>query len=154
MARRNELQGIANSLNGSFISRNNEFRGYWSIGQLKTFAMSSDKKIVRISIPTRNAYAHCELLNSIERHYARIFEKLLNKQKIPAFWVKEANIILDFGTIVNNSQLLECVTSGQPFRCECQITDDKGRTYSSIHYGRCLPHSSKRELRSTRALSW
>ena len=35
MARRIEPRGIANAINGSFVSRNNDFAGYWTIGQLK-----------------------------------------------------------------------------------------------------------------------
>jgi len=35
MARRSELKGIAIAINGSFVSRNNDFNGYWSIGQIK-----------------------------------------------------------------------------------------------------------------------
>lgn len=150
MVRRMELQGIANSLNGSFISRNNDFRGYWSIGQLKLFTNNSGNDRVEFSLPTKQAFAHAELLNSVEQHYTRILEKLLNKQKVPLLWVKEVNIVLDFSPIVKTSQLAECVTSGDPFRCECQIIDDKGRTYSSVHYGRCQPHSTRREIRSTR----
>lgn len=41
-------------------------------------------------------------------------------------------------------------TSGEPFQCTCQITDDIGRDYASITYGRCLPHSVLHELKSTR----
>lgn len=35
MARRIELRGIANAINVSFVSRNNDYAGYWAIDQLK-----------------------------------------------------------------------------------------------------------------------
>ena len=44
MARRIDLHEIVNALNGSFVSRNNDFRRYGAIGQLKSLAIciSSD----------------------------------------------------------------------------------------------------------------
>ncbi|GAB0522942.1 hypothetical protein BT08F39_44010 [Escherichia coli] len=38
-ARRIDLHEIVNALNGSFVSRNNDFRGYRAIGQLKSLAI-------------------------------------------------------------------------------------------------------------------
>ncbi len=42
MARRVELRGIANALNESFVSRNNDFKGFWTIGQLKLLAINNN----------------------------------------------------------------------------------------------------------------
>ncbi|MEI1646422.1 hypothetical protein QJN88_22845, partial [Escherichia coli] len=39
MARRIDLHEIVYVLNGSFVSRNNDFRGYRAIGQLKSLAI-------------------------------------------------------------------------------------------------------------------
>lgn len=51
MARRIELQGIANALNKSFVSRNNDFRGYWAIGQLKLFAIYNNLTTMQFFLP-------------------------------------------------------------------------------------------------------
>lgn len=149
MARRIELHGIVNAINGSFVSRNNDFRGYWAIGQLKALAIDTGVTSMRFSLIPKT-----DTISSLQRyivyHYTGMLEDLLRKQQIPDFWVNEANIMLDFGANVENTWLHECSTSGEPFQCCCQITDDTGRSYSSIIGGRCLPHSAMKELKSTR----
>ncbi len=150
MARRTELKGIANSLNGSFVSRNNDFGGYWSIGLLKLFAIERGLTSVGFSFPMHKPNASFALMNYIARCYMCMFADLLRKQQLPDSWVREVSITIDFDTIAEDAQLPGCPALGEPFKCVCQIIDDNGRFYSSIIYGRCLPHSTVRELRSTR----
>lgn len=150
MARRTELRGIANSLTGSFVSRNNESGGYWSIGQLKLFATENRLTSVRFSFPAHTFDTHVVLLNNIARRYTSLLAELLVKQQIPEFWVKEVSITLDFDVIAEAPRLFDSPTLGEPFKCLCQIVDDNSHLYSSVIYGRCLPHSAARELRSPR----
>lgn len=150
MARRIELQGIVNALNGSFVSRNNDFRGYWSIGQLKSFAIDSGLTSMEFSLTIPMTDTIFNLQSYIVHYYTDMLENLLRKQQIPDFWVSEAIIMIDFNTNAESARLHECLTLGEPFQCRCQIMDDTGRYYSSIIHGRCLPHSIVKELRSTR----
>lgn len=150
MARRTELRGIANSLNGSFVSRNNEFGGYWSMGQLKLFAIERSLTAVRFSLPVHEHTTGVVLLDHIARHYTCLLTDLLVKQRIPESWVKDVSIMLGFDILAESTQLHDSSTLGEPFKCRCQIIDDNGNLYSSAIYGRCLPHSAVRELRSPR----
>lgn len=150
MARRRELQGIANALTGSFVSRNNDFKGYWSVGQLKSLAINNGLTSITFSLNTLKASTDCDLLTFIEHHYTSMFENLLIKQQVPKIWIKEANIMIDFNADAGHSWLHDCSTSGQAFQCSCQITDDNLRNYSSIIYGISAPHSAEKELKSTR----
>lgn len=152
MARRTELRGIANSLNGSFVSRNNEFGGYWSIGQLKLFATERGLTSVGFSFPVDKHNDSVALMNHIARRYTSLLAELLVIQRLPDSWVKDVSITVDFDTPVEDTQLHDIPTLGEPFKCLCQIVDDNGRIYSSIIYGRCQPHSAARELRSLREL--
>ncbi|OJT44602.1 hypothetical protein BSR04_04670 [Serratia plymuthica] len=152
MARRIELKGIANSLNESFISRNNEFDGYWSIGWLKLFAIERGLSAVKFSFPIHKSNTSSVLINYIEQCYTCMLAGLLGKQRLPDSWVRDVSIIIDFDAIVEDSQLHNYPALGEPFKCYCQITDDNGRLYSSIIYGRCRPHSKVIELQSTRCL--
>lgn len=150
MARRIELQGIANALNGSFVSRNNDFRGYWTIGQLKSFAIDSGLASMGFSLTIPKTNTTSNLQSYIVYHYTGMLKNLLRKQQLPDFWVREASITIDFDANTENAWLYECSTLGELFQCRCQIMDDIGRRYFSIIYGRCLPHSVVNELRSTR----
>lgn len=151
MTRRIELRGIANALNESFISRNNDFRGYWAIGQLKLFAIDNGLSAVEFSLTLTKSNSRFSLENYIVRHYANMLGELLRKQKIPEVWVRVVSITIDFNVNAKEVQLHEYPASGEPFQCCCQIIDDAGRRYCSIIYGRCQPHSAAKELKSGRS---
>lgn len=150
MARRRELQGIANALNSSFVSRNNDFNGYWSLGLLKYFAISNGKRSVELSFPLLQPEASGKLMEFLLRHYTNMLTKLLTQQRIPHEWVNTVSITLDFRPQIKDAALIEGAASVEPFACRCQITDDRGRHYASTLFGRCWVHSAKKELRSTR----
>lgn len=150
MARRIELKGIANALNESFVSRNNDFKGYWAIGQLKLFAIYNNLTTMQFSLTPLEAGTYFGLRHYIVCHYADILGHLLRKQQIPDIWVSGASITIDFNVNAKRSQLHERSGSGEPFQCCCRIIDDTGRSYSSIIYGKCKPHSTAEEMKSTR----
>ncbi|MCL9649583.1 hypothetical protein L2172_03950 [Pantoea agglomerans] len=153
MARRVELRGIANALNESFVSRNNDFKGFWTIGQLKLLAINNNLSTMVFPLTPPKSDPHCNLRHYVVLHYAAMLVHLLRKQLIPGFWISEANITIDFNVNAEHEHLNECSTSGEPFKCHCQIIDDTGRSYSSVVYGRCHAHSSVKELKSTRKLA-
>lgn len=150
MARRSELKGIANGINESFVSRNNDFNGYWSIGQIKSFALDNGLTSVTfpLTFPMTNPASNLQIY-TVHR-YAEMLKNLLSKQKLPDLWVRNAIIKIDFNANLKHAKLYEDTILGEPFQCTCKITDDTERDYSSIIYGRCLPHSVVRELKSTR----
>ncbi|MHA6311172.1 hypothetical protein ACX3P5_08010 [Pantoea sp. S-LA4] len=152
MARRRELKGISHSLNGSFVSRNNDYKGFWTIGLLKQFSIGQGLKSVKFTFPMYISRANSDLINDTGHRYTVMLADLMLKQQLPNSWVKKAGIVIDFYPNDNAAQSAEYHTSGDPFKCLCQITDDRGSDYSSIIYGRCLPHSPARELRSNRYL--
>ncbi|HFF9830066.1 hypothetical protein V6307_05025 [Serratia marcescens] len=147
MARRIELQGIANALNESFVSRNNDFKGYWAIGQLKLLAINNKLTTIDFFLTPPKSLPHFNLRHYVELHYVGMLGHLLRKQQIPDIWVSEASITLDFNVNAKHEQLNKCSTVGEPFQCRCQIIDDTGRCYSSVVYGRSQVHSSVKELK-------
>lgn len=147
MARRIELRGIANALNESFVSRNNDFKGYWTIGQLKLLAINNNLTAMDFILTPPKSAPYLTLINYVELHYAAMLGHLLRKQQIPDIWVSEASITLKFNVNAKHDQLNKCLTSGEPFQCCCQIIDDTGRGYSSDVYSRSQAHSSVEELK-------
>jgi hypothetical protein len=150
MARRRELKGIANALNSSFVSRNNDFHGYWSLGLLKHFALRDGGTSVDLSFPLPQPEASDKLIHFLVRHYTNMLTNLLNRQRIPHEWVSNVSITLDFRPQIKDAALIEGAASIEPFACHCKITDDRGRHFASTLYGRCWMHSAKKESRSTR----
>ena len=154
MARRTELKGIANSFNSSFVSRNNDYNGYRSVGLLKLYAIERGLTSVRFTFLPHNSDDSFVLIKDITQPYSRLFIHLLEKQQIPAAWVKEVSIMIDFATQDKADRSVISPSSGQLFKSLCQIVDDQHRLYSSAVYGQCLLHSAARELRSTRVDSY
>lgn len=150
MARRRELKGIANAINESFVSRNNDFKGYWSIGQIKSLALDNGLTSMTFPLMLSRANPTSELQSHIVCHYANMTKCLLTKQRLPNFWVSNAVIKIDFNPNVELALLYEYTTSGEPFQCTCQITSDTGRDYTSIIYGHCWPHAVAQEFKSIR----
>ncbi|EKM0364880.1 hypothetical protein ACRXLK_001027 [Cronobacter turicensis] len=150
MARRRELKGIANAINESFVSRNNDCKGYWSIGQIKSLTLNNGLTSMTFPLMLSKANPTSGLQNYTACHYANMLKSLLKKQKLPNFWVNNAVIEIDFNPNVELAQLYEYTTSGELFQCSCQITSDAGRDYTSIIYGRCWPHAIAQEFKSTR----
>ena len=150
MARRIELRGVVNALNESFVSRNNDYKGFWTIGQLKLLAINNNLAAMDFFlVPSKNSQGF-NLRNYVVLHYADMLRHLLSKQKISDNWVSEASIRIDFNVNAKHGELDNCLTSGALFQCCCQMTDDIGRIYASVIYGRCQAHSSVKELKSTR----
>ncbi|MBG5925759.1 hypothetical protein [Providencia rettgeri] len=150
MARRIELSGIANALNGSFVSRNNDFARYWAIGQLKSLAINNALSSITFSLIAPTPSSTISLKNYILWHYSNMLEHLLKKQQIPNYWVREASITIDFSVRAKYEQLDEFSSSSEPFQCCCKIIDETGRCYSSIIDSQCQPHSAVKELKSVR----
>ena len=154
MALRRELKGIANAINESFINRNNDFNGYWTIGQLKSLALDNGITSMTFPLMLSNANPSSGLQNYTACHYANMLKSLLKKQKLPNHWVSNAVIKIDFNPKVELARLHKCTASGEPFQCTCLITSDTGQDYTSIIYERCRPHAAAKEFKSTRNSSW
>ena len=154
MARRSELQGIANSLNGTFISRNNDYKGYWAIGMIKNFALEKNFSSVSFSFPAQKTIASLDLLKNIESRYTTKLADLLMKQGLKSSFIENVSITLFFDGEINHlvkHDSHNTQDNGDPFKSYCHVTDDNGRTYSSTLYGLCRPHSAENEFQSTRA---
>lgn len=150
MARRRELKGIANAINESFISRNNDFKGYWTIGQLKSLALDNGITSMTFPLMLSRANSTSGLQGYTVCYYANMLKLFLIKQKLPNHWVSNAVIKIDFNPKVELARLHKCTASGEPFQCTCLITSDTGQDYTSIIYERCWPHAAAKEFKSTR----
>jgi hypothetical protein len=149
MARRKELKNIAQGIVSSFVSRNNDYDGYWELAKL--YGLANKNKGVRVSI---------DLLESKICPYSKSFEplvqlwrgkflRMLNKRSIQVGWVDSANIHACFN-VDYNSQLHRWGAYGEPCTCTCEIITDNGITYSVSAGTKCMPFSKTAFQRSSR----
>lgn len=145
---RNALKSIAAGVLGSFVSRNNDFNGYWAIGQLYSLALKSRGKTVSISLTGDSGVPRGTLPGALEFKYGEMFFNLLARWAIQKDCIKTATIILEFECDMPSSQVL--ANNGKPFRATFAVETDYGQCFQLQYSGACWSHNPARESRSTR----
>ncbi|ELI7924687.1 hypothetical protein [Yersinia enterocolitica] len=147
MARRKELAGIASGLIGSFNSRNNDVCGYWAIGQLKSLATKQSLEAITFSLLSTEAVSDSYLIGKVTRNYSAKLYALLKSQCLPANWVLNAAITIQFSGVTPSQSEVFRHSLGEFYRCSCELIDDNGKSYTASDYGFCQPHSSHKEFK-------
>ncbi len=148
MARR-ELLDLAAAIAGSFVSRNNDIDGYWSLGVLRSYADHHNLRSLRFDILDPDAVQGRDLLNLISDKYRSVLARQLTVRKIARATLSKAEITLTFDP--SGPNLPAAPTYGAPFSCVVRLTDHRGREFERGLLGCCTPHNPLRELRSSRA---
>ncbi len=146
---RRELLDVAGALAGSFVSRNNDVDGYWSLGLLRSYADSSDGGPLRFNIVDASAQPEDDLLVHVAKVYQQMLVQQLNARRIATEVVAKAVVILTF--VRNLSNAPPATTYGAPFLCTVRLTDRRDREFERTIVGHCAPHDPQRERRSMRA---
>lgn len=145
MIRRKALKNIAAGLCSSFMSRNNDVDGYWGIGKLCLFSQQRKTQSVRLDVLACESLPASEEFLGLMRDYHLRLQKHLKAKNIPESCVKSVVFEVEFNADTKALWAL--------FKVTASITDDENITRCVAGFGRCLPHSAKRELRSARVSS-
>ncbi len=146
---RRELLDVAGALAGSFVSRNNDANGYWSLGLLRSYADGNHVGPLRFDIANGGADPENDLLRRVAEAYRRALAKQLTTRRIAPEVVAKAEIVLTFDRDAPNAP--SAATYGAPFSCTVRLTDRRDREFERTMIGHCGPHDPRRELRSSRA---
>ena len=146
MPKRKELQGIANSLISQLCSRNNDYLGYWAIGQLCELSKKEIMPNIVIDITRENTLIESLLLSGIQKECASYLKTQLEKKKIPSAWVIEAKYSISFSDdkSKNYTQWGHIINS---YICSLSLISDAGIVYSAKDGGSCVPHTTHKEQR-------
>jgi len=146
--RRNELLDVAGALAGSFISRNNDVDGYWSLGLLRSYADSKHLRSLRFDIVSGTAEPEDRLLARVAEAYRQVLTRQLTTRRIAHEILATAEIGLTFGH--DTPDPASGNTDDSPFSCTVRLTDHRDRSFERTMIGTCAPHDPRREFRSTR----
>ncbi|WP_145500018.1 hypothetical protein [Yersinia bercovieri] len=147
MARRKELVGVAQGLINSFNSRNNDFEGYWAIGQLKSFATRKGLETMTFNLLSAESVADESLISKVTNNYYAKLYALLKSQCLPTNWVMNATITIQFNGVTPLQSEVFRYSLGEFYCCSCEVIDDSGKSHTANAYGFCLPHSPYKELK-------
>ena len=152
MPRRKLLKSVASGLLGSFLSRNNDFDGYWALGLLYRLALEREPRSITIELigNAGKSLPRNPLLDAVSTRYRALFISMLEKACFNQSNALSVVIELEFCTARKiNFQHLR--THGEPLFCSVTITDEQRRAWRVEGGGRCAPHDPAKESRSTRS---
>ncbi len=113
MARRKEIVGVAHGVISSFNSRNNDVGGYWAIGQLKSFAATNGLDSITFNLLPIEPAFNIALITEVTNNYSAKLSALLISQHIPADWVLNAAITIQFsGATPSPSEIFRYALGG------------------------------------------
>lgn len=151
MPRRSELNGVASDIIRSFVSRNNDVRGYWALGMLYVYAKEHSGNLLPIPLIPLELVPSMEPVAFVARNYGTKLRTMMENRKLPKSWLTSACITVQFESTTAKPQFFSTRANGRPFHCQIEIEDDLGRKHAAAVAGWCSPHDSNIERQSTRA---
>ena len=121
---RSELNGVAAGLAGSFVSRNNDVDGFWSLGLLRLFADQLQLKSLRFDIANGRTEPDAPLLLRVCHTYQASLARQLAARGIDRSMVAHAEILVSFDALGSPS-MPPARTYGPPFLCSVRLLDDR-----------------------------
>ena len=152
MPRRKLLKSVASGLLGSFLSRNNDFDGYWALGLLYQLALDGETRSITIELigNSSKSLPRNRLLDEISTRYHALFISMLEKTGFNQGKVLTVVIELEFGT-ARRVAFHHLRTHGDPLFCSVTITDDQRHQWRVERGGKCASHDPAKEARSARS---
>ena len=146
---RRELNGVVAGLASSFISRNNDVDGYWSVGLLRSFADQHQLQTLRFDILNGPTQPDDPLLVRVCCAYQTALARQLVARSIDRPVIVEAEILVSFDS-AGSRTTARAATYGSPFSCSVRLLDDHKKEHRKTLFAHCAPHDPRRESKSTR----
>jgi hypothetical protein len=134
MPRRRQFQGICHDILGSFVSRYNDFEGYWAFGQyvLVLNRIGETQFQFKLTGPTETSDHH--VLAVSEEYYRGAVLRLMETNAMPQAWLADGAIKVS-------------IVAPDEVKCEIEIVSDLDKTYRCARTMSVRPHDSGVELR-------
>lgn len=149
MSRRCEIPSLAYGLLGSFVSRNNDYRGYWALGLLYARALVGNSLNVSIKLIPDADPAEDDIIRAIGARYKNWMLGAMARRSLPTHWILSADASVAFEAANVADRRLRAVGE-QPFLASLKITTEWNKTCVVQASGSCWPHDPAREIRSAR----
>ena len=145
MSKRRLLKHAATCIVDSFVSRNNDFEGYWAIGQLRAIAETQPSKNLTIQLRPHTTHRLAILESLSDNVHNRLLRILARKPSINAS-LSSAFLALDFDLDPQVARSVPLRTWGRAFSCRVVLTDGQ-QSWFATAYSCCGPHDPERETR-------
>lgn len=130
---RSRLKHGASGLLSRFISRNNDYQGFWTLGVLYSSVRAAPWR-VELNLISRDVYPANKIAASVAAEQSTFLRTALSKQNIAWNSLKRATLIVQFNAGVQ----VGCVgTRGEPFVCTVELESAAGQSATVSLVGRC-----------------
>lgn len=147
---RRDLNGVAAGLATSFVSRNNDLDGYWSLGLLRRLADRQRRESLHFDILSGSTDPQDPMLAHVCRAYRAALSRQLIVRNLDRALVAKADILVSFNAPPLPVTAPAAATYGPPFSCCVRLLDDREKEHSHTVVAHCAPHDPRFERRSTR----
>lgn len=130
---RSRLKHGASGLLARFISRNNDYQGFWTLGVLYSSVRTAPWR-VEFNLISGDAYPTNKITTSVAAEQLAFLRTALSKQNIAWHSLKRATLTVQFNARV---QVGYTSTRGEPFVCAVELESVTGQSAAVHLVGRC-----------------
>ena len=153
MPRRRELKGITINFAKLLSGRNNDYLGYWAVGQLFLLAQENNVESITLDLlALRNSLNSPQLFEMCQQMKAQL-DRLLKAQKTPLEWVKSVSVEFSFNQEYQEKFHYWRSALGKHYLVAVEIETDLGYINKALEGGNVNPHDPTKEHRSNRLLT-
>jgi len=153
MPRRRELKGITINFAKLLSGRNNDYLGYWAVGQLSLLAQENNVESITFDLLNlSNCLGSPQALEMCQQMKAEL-DRLLEAQKIPCVWVKSVSVKFSFNQEYQEKYHYWRSALGKHYLVSVKIETDLGYINKALEGGNVNPHDPTKEQRSNRLLT-
>jgi hypothetical protein len=147
MARRKQFKGVANNLSQWCLSRNNDFQGYWAIGQIYSLAKELHLDEITYDVLRNQFTPGTHKFNNFGEVLFKVMSNCIDQNDISWNWLKEVAVTFKFDVEFQHKYHFYGSALGTPFLCVVEITSDLGKTYKGVGGCNIRPHNPIKEGR-------
>lgn len=150
MPRRRELKGVTINFAKLLNGRNNDYLGYWAVGQLSLLVQQNNVESITFDLVTlSNSFGSHQALEMCQQMKAEL-NRLLEAQKIPFVWVKSVLVKFSFNQEYQEKYHYWGSALGKHYLISVAIETDLGYLNKALEGGNVNPHDPTKEHRSNR----
>lgn len=147
MPRRRELKGITLNFTKLLNQRNNDFLGYWAVGQLCLIAQENDVDSIKLDLVNYKSNLNLPTLVSMCQVMRTNLNRMLDAHKIPEKWIQAISVEFRFNQEYEKEYHYWRSALGEPYLVQLKIETDLAYVHSAIQGGNVRPHDPKKEQR-------
>jgi hypothetical protein len=147
MPRRRELKGITNNFAKSLNQRNNDFLGYWAVGQFCSIAQENDVDLIKLDLVNFKSNLNLPSLVPMCQVMRTNLNRIFDAKKIPEKWIQAISAEFRFNQEYEKKYHYWRSGLGEHYLVQLKIETDLGYVNSATEGGNVRPHDPKKEQR-------